>query len=167
MAFYFAAKNKLAPQPPPVSSLNVRRGKNIFLITYFLVYFWVILFMRGLTMPVIFDKIEVKERRKELRNKATYAEKLLWSSLNKSQLEGRKFPRQYSIGYYIVDFYCPSEKLVVELDGDDHFTEEGIKYDKRRDEFLTSQGLKIIRFENQEVLYNISYIIKKIKECFK
>lgn len=90
-----------------------------------------------------------------------------WQQVKGRQLEGRKFRRQISIGNYIVDFYCPEEKLVVELDGEVHFDEEAIKYDKRRTEFLESVGLKVIRFENQDVLKNTEYVLCKIKECFK
>lgn len=105
-------------------------------------------------------------KRKELRNNSTYAEVFFWQQVKGRQLEGRKFRRQSSIGSYIVDFYCPEEKLVVELDGEVHFDEEAIKYDKKRIEFLESVGLKVIRFENNEVLKNTEYVFSKIKECF-
>ena len=105
-------------------------------------------------------------KRKELRNNSTYAEVYFWQQVKGSQLEGRKFRRQVSIGSYVVDFYCPEEKLVVELDGDVHFNEEAIKYDKKRTEFLESLGLKVIRFENQDVLKNTEYVLSKIKGCF-
>ena len=115
----------------------------------------------------IFNKKELKPRRKELRNKSTYAEIFLWQQVKQSQLNGRKFRRQTSVGNYVVDFYCPEEKLVVELDGEVHFNEEAIKYDAERTEYLQSLDLKVIRFENNDVLKNTEYVLGKIKEYFK
>jgi very-short-patch-repair endonuclease len=117
-------------------------------------------------MGNIRNHIDVNERRKELRRRQTCAEKVLWLSLRNCQLEGRKFRRQESIGKYIVDFYCPSERLIIELDGADHFTEEGIIYDEKRSEYLSNLKFRIIRFENEDVIYNLDAVIKKIKECF-
>ncbi|WP_337865041.1 endonuclease domain-containing protein [Ignavibacterium sp.] len=114
----------------------------------------------------IFNKKELKPRRKGLRNNSTYAEVFFWQQVKGRQLEGRKFRRQTSIGSYVVDFYCPEEKLVVELDGDVHFNTEAVDYDKERTEFLESVGLKVIRFENQDVLSNTEYVLSKIKEYF-
>jgi very-short-patch-repair endonuclease len=114
----------------------------------------------------IFNKKELEPRRKELRNNSTYAEVFFWQQIKKSQLEGRKFRRQTSIGSYIVDFYCPEEKIVVELDGEVHFNEEVIKYDKERTEYLESIGLRVIRFENQDVLKNTEYVMNTIKKLF-
>jgi very-short-patch-repair endonuclease len=114
----------------------------------------------------IFNKKELKPRRKELRNNSTYAEVFFWQQVKDRQLEGRRFRRQTSIGPFVVDFYCPEEKLVVELDGDVHFDEEAIKYDKKRTEFLESVGLKVIRFENKDLLRNTECVLSKIKEYF-
>lgn len=74
---------------------------------------------------IINNKTELKPFRKKLRNNSTSAEATLWTYLQKSQLENRKFRRQNSLGNFIADFYCPSEKLVIELDGEDHFWEPG------------------------------------------
>ena len=114
----------------------------------------------------IFNKKELKPRRKGLRNNSTYAEVFFWQQVKQSQLEGRKFRRQISIGPYVVDIYCPEEKLIVELDGEIHFNEEAIKYDKERTVFLESLGLRVIRFENNEVLKNTEYVLTKVKEYF-
>ena len=78
----------------------------------------------------------LKEKRKYLRENMTEAELVLWSVLKGKKLEGRKFRRQHSIGHYIADFYCSSEKLIIELDGQHHFTPEGLAKDKKRDEHL-------------------------------
>lgn len=115
----------------------------------------------------IFNKKELKPRRKELRNNSTYAEVYFWQQLKSGQLAGRKFRRQTSIGSFVVDFYCPEEKLVIELDGEVHFNEEATKYDEDRTKYIESLGLKVIRFENNEVLKNTEYVLNKIKSFFK
>jgi very-short-patch-repair endonuclease len=78
---------------------------------------------------------------------------ILWNHLNCRQLEGRKFRRQYSIDYYILDFYCPEEKLCIELDGQHHYTEAGRTSDVARDKYLLECGIKTLRFANS-VVYN-------------
>ena len=77
----------------------------------------------------------------------------------KKQLDGRKFRRQHSVGNYILDFYCPSENLAVELDGEDHFWEEGIRGDKERTTYLNSLNIREIRFENRWVFADIEYLL--------
>ena len=94
-----------------------------------------------------------KDRRKDLRNNPTDAEKYLWYELKKGQLNGKKFRRQQSISKYIVDFYCPEEQLVIELDGEQHFENEHKKYDERRTEYLGKLNLRVIRFRNTDVLF--------------
>lgn len=115
----------------------------------------------------IFNKKELKPRRKELKNNSTYAEVYFWQQVRGRQLGGRNFRRQTSIGSFVVDFYCPEEKLVVELDGEVHFNEVSIEYDKERTKYIESLGLRIIRFENNEVLKNTEFVLNKIKACFK
>jgi len=115
----------------------------------------------------IYNRKYLKTRRKDLRSNSTQAEIILWQCLKGSKLEGRKFRRQQSIGNYIVDFYCPKERLVIELDGEVHFTPEAIEYDKQRTEYLESLYIKVIRFENQEVVYNIDKVLENIKSNFK
>ena len=114
-----------------------------------------------------FNRKYLKQRRKELRNNPTQAEDFLWGYLKRSQLEGRKFRRQTSINSFIVDFYCPEEKLVVELDGDFHFDNEVKKYDEERTKKIEIEGIKVIRFENQEVLLNLENVLSEIKNNFK
>ena len=72
----------------------------------------------------------------------TDAEGFLWERVRRKRLRGRQFYRQKNIGDYIVDFYCPSAKVIIELDGGQHFTKEGIKADQLRDEYLNSLGLR-------------------------
>jgi very-short-patch-repair endonuclease len=109
----------------------------------------------------------IKKTRTRLRNNPTPAEAFLWGYLKGSQLEGRKFRRQAGIKSFIVDFYCPAEKLVVELDGDFHFDDEGIRYDKERTKKIENEGINVIRFENQEVLLNLEHVLSEIKNKFK
>jgi very-short-patch-repair endonuclease len=106
------------------------------------------------------------DRRKKLRNNPTNAETVLWRYLKNSQLLNRKFRRQHSIKNYIVDFYCVSERVVVELDGDIHLVGNNPEYDKIRNEFLENMGIKVLRFRNNEVLKNIDNILDIIKSNF-
>ena len=86
-----------------------------------------------------------------MRKKMTPAEIALWTMLQKKQLDGVRFLRQYSIGAYFVDFYSPKYHLAVELDGEYHFDEQRIQYDKKRTAFLNEKGIRVLRFENFEV----------------
>jgi len=114
-----------------------------------------------------FNRKNLRDKRKNLRNNLTQAEAFLWGHLKNGQLEGRKFRRQSSIKNFIVDFYCPEEKLVIELDGDFHFDEQVMKDDEKRTEQIEEEGIKVIRFENQEVLLNLDSVLSKIKSYFK
>jgi len=104
--------------------------------------------------------------RKSLRNNLTPAEAFLWKLLKNSQLDDRKFRRQHSVGNYILDFYCPSERLAIELDGEHHFTQEGIEYDRIRTGYINSINITVIRFENRVVFKNTDWVLDKIKKCF-
>src|ERR1035437_1952232 len=105
------------------------------------------------------------ERRKELRNNSTSQEDLLWSKLKNSQI-GLKFRRQHSIGGYIVDFYCPSKRLVIEIDGPQHFTKDNKEYDEIRTEFFKGLDIKVLRFTNIEIDTNIYEVLQKIISSF-
>jgi len=109
----------------------------------------------------------LKSRRQELRNNSTPAEKLLWSILQHSNLGSYKFRRQHSVGAYILDFYCPSECLAVELDGDSHFTDEAIEYDRERTAYLNALGIKVLRFLNTDVYDNLNVVCERILEEIK
>ncbi len=101
------------------------------------------------------------ERRRALRKNATPQEIILWSRIRNIQL-GKKFRRQHSIGPYIVDFYCPENQLVIEVDGSQHFDEDDVLYDKQRTRFLESQGCVVLRFANNEVNTNIDGVLMRI-----
>jgi very-short-patch-repair endonuclease len=105
--------------------------------------------------------------RKNLRNNSTSAEAVLWKHLSNRKLVGRKFRRQHSVGNFIIDFYCHSEKLGIELDGEPHFWQAGIEKDMIKEEFLLGESIKILRFENRWVFEDIDYVLKKILEEFE
>ena len=109
---------------------------------------------------------KLKTLRKCLRKNLTPAEAKLWKYLQNKQLDGRKFRRQHSINNYILDFYCPSEKLAIELDGEVHNIETQAEYDNERDLFLFNCGIKVLRFENKLVFENTEYLIDCIKKEF-
>ena len=92
----------------------------------------------------------------EMRKNQTDEEKKVWYQI----LKGRtpKFHRQRIIGNYIVDFYCPQLRLAIEIDGYQHFYEENIEYDNKRTEYIESQDIYILRFENTEVNKDIEYV---------
>ena len=108
-----------------------------------------------------------KNFRKELRNSLTAAEAVLWQNLKGRQLLGKKFRRQIGIGRYIVDFYCPESGLVIELDGDRHFSITIDEYEAERTKYLEEEGLRIIRFENNELYDNLEAVLETIKEAIK
>lgn len=94
----------------------------------------------------------------------TEAERILWSKLRRKELKGLQVYRQRIIGNYIVDFYCPGAKLVIELDGDQHYTDEGIREDQKRDEYLNSLGMRVLRFSDREVFENLEGVVERIWE---
>ena len=112
------------------------------------------------------NRPELKQYRKELRNNGTSAEATLWRFLKGKQLEGRKFRRQHSVENYILDFYCPSERLAIELDGAGHFSASGLDYDHERTKVLNSHGITVVRFENCEVFEATEAVLETIKSNF-
>ncbi len=115
----------------------------------------------------IHNKKELESRRKRLRKNATPAEAFLWKYLQQKKLEGRKFRRQHSILNFIVDFYCPEEELVVELDGQGHMNPTTEEKDDLRTQQLETIGLKVIRFENKSVFDNLDWVLEEIRSNFK
>lgn len=114
----------------------------------------------------IFNSKKNKPLRRNLRNAATPHEIKLWTYLRRDQL-GYRFRRQYGIGKYIVDFYCPDKKLVVELDGSHHFEEDAINYDEKRTEFLESLDYTVLRFTDSDINVNIEGVLLKISEVLR
>ena len=113
-------------------------------------------------MTQFFNKTSEKEKRRSLRNNMTAAEALVWSRLRNNLVLGYKFRRQYSVGPYVIDFYCPALKLAVEIDGDSHFVTEAIDNDQRRQAFIESFGIQFLRFTNHEVNRGMDAVLEKI-----
>ena len=107
---------------------------------------------------------ELKTLARQLRKNMTEAESFLWQRIRRKQLKGRQFYRQRNIGNYIVDFYCPSAKVIVELDGGQHYTQAGIRRDYVRDKYLESLDFTILRFSDREVFKNIEGVLERIFE---
>jgi len=109
----------------------------------------------------------LKENRRALRNDATPAEGELWKHLKDAQLHGRKFRRQHSVGNYILDFYCPSERLAIELDGQVHLHAAATEADAERDMALKALGIKMLRFENKDIFQHPEVVLQEIAEAFR
>ena len=101
----------------------------------------------------------LKQPSRHLRSEMTDAEQALWARLRRKQIMDVQFYRQKPIGRYIADFYAPKVYLVVEVDGGGHFEEETKQYDARRTEFLQTQGLKVLRFNNLEILKELEAVM--------
>ena len=99
-----------------------------------------------------FNRSEQKELRRYLRNHFTPAEVELWKKLRKKQVRGLLFRRQFGVGPYVLDFYCPELRLAIELDGAVHDSAEAIAYDRERTDYLTGEfGIHVLRFRNELV----------------
>ncbi|PYF79172.1 very-short-patch-repair endonuclease [Marinomonas alcarazii] len=88
-------------------------------------------------------------------------ERRLWFHIRGRQL-GVKFRRQHGVGSYIVDFYCPEKHLVIEVDGDSHYTDEARKYDIERTIYLNRKGLQVLRFTNEQVMNELDAVLNVI-----
>ncbi len=99
---------------------------------------------------------------RELRNTMTESERVLWQRLRSRQVQGVQFYRQKPIGRFIVDFYAPSAKLVIEVDGSQHYEEDGLQRDKERNAYLSAFGLRVLRFNNRQVLMEIDAVMDVI-----
>ena len=106
----------------------------------------------------------LKRFARELRKNMTDAERRVWMRIRMKQLKGSQFYRQKNIGNYIVDFYCPAAKLIVEIDGGQHYSEDGIVRDKLREAYLKSLGFKILRFTDREAFESIDGVLETICE---
>jgi very-short-patch-repair endonuclease len=107
------------------------------------------------------DKLNADFKRK-LRAEMTRPEIRLWYRLRLRQLQGLKFRRQHGIGPYVVDFYCPERKFVIEVDGESHGEEEQVAHDDKRTAFLETLGIRIVRYTNHEVMKNIEGVLADV-----
>jgi very-short-patch-repair endonuclease len=105
----------------------------------------------------------LKPRARNLRREMTDAEQLLWLHLRRKQIGGVQFYRQKPIGNYIVDFYAPRAKIVIEVDGSQHDEPRAIEADVERDEFLSRLKLNVLRFNNLQVLRETESVLDTIR----
>lgn len=117
-------------------------------------------------MTIIFNRTSERVKRKALRKAMPKAEVILWAYLKNKQLYGYKFRRQYSVGPFIIDFYCPRLKLAIEIDGPTHFTKQVEKYDFQRQKYIESFGIRFLRVTNLDIYENIDGVIEGITEYF-
>jgi very-short-patch-repair endonuclease len=103
-----------------------------------------------------------RTRARALRRNTTDAERIIWNSLRAKRLAQVNFRRQTPIGPYIVDFVCHEAQLIVEIDGGQHFESQHEKRDARRDAFLATQGYRVIRFSNLDVMSNRYGVLESI-----
>jgi len=104
----------------------------------------------------------LKELARELRKKETSAEFLLWGLLRSRQVLGVKFRRQHQFGNYVADFYCHEAKLVLECDGAAHEPNEQWHHDQNRDAYMIAQGLRVLRFTNEQILIETQKVLDEI-----
>jgi len=110
-------------------------------------------------MTVLFNKKQFTSLRKTLRSEMTKGERVLWSRIKNSQLNGWKFRRQCGIGRFVVDFYCPALKLVVEIDGSTHDEEAVFVKDEARQKYLESLGLTVKRYNGERVFFELDDVL--------
>jgi very-short-patch-repair endonuclease len=115
-------------------------------------------------MTQLYNQNSEKDKRRQLRQNITKAEKLIWDKLRDRQLENCKFRRQYSADKFVIDFYSPELKLAIEIDGDSHFLDGAVEYDKARQEFIESAGIKFLRFTNNYVYANLPVVLENIAQ---
>lgn len=99
----------------------------------------------------------------KLRKEMTPAEVILWKALRARRFSGYKFRRQHPVGRFILDFYCAECHLAVEVDGDSHLQQ--LAYDKYREEHLAMYGYRVLRFRNDEVLTDLTFVLTSIEQA--
>ena len=116
-----------------------------------------------MAMTNYFNRGAAKDKRRILRRAETAAEVLLWERLRDRQVGGLKFRRQFSVGVYVLDFYCSACRLAIEMDGESHASLEAQEYDAERTEFLATLNIHVIRFPNSSVYSDIASVISIIR----
>jgi len=107
--------------------------------------------------------LSLKFKAKELRHNMTETEKILWKKLRNKQQSGMHFRRQHPYGIYILDFYCFKANLAIEIDGKIHLGRK--EYDEERSKYLESSGLKVLRFNNEDIDKRLDWVLNKIDKC--
>ncbi|MDC0449212.1 endonuclease domain-containing protein, partial [bacterium] len=114
-------------------------------------------------MKYLFNNKKLIKHRRILRTNSTEPEIILWNQLRNKKFHNTKFKRQYSVGLYVLDFYCPRYRLAIELDGRHHESKNTKKYDKERTKQLDEVGIKVLRFRNEKVVNNLGRILEIIE----
>jgi very-short-patch-repair endonuclease len=109
----------------------------------------------------------LKDNSRLLRTNMTDAEQALWHKLRRKQIQGVQFYRQKPLLSFVVDFYCPAAKLVIELDGSQHFEAEHQAKDQARDAALAGLGLHVLRFDNRQVLLETDAVLAVIDRAVR
>lgn len=115
----------------------------------------------------VYNQLDSKDFRRQLRRNQTFQERKLWSLVRNHKILGLKFFRQYGIGRYTVDFYCPRVRLVIEADGGQHNTPQGRQNDRLRSDYFEGLHIKVLRFWNSEIDGNIEGVNQRIYETIK
>jgi very-short-patch-repair endonuclease len=115
-------------------------------------------------MTEIFNRFSERELRRSLRKTMPSAELLLWAKLRRRQVAGARFRRQYGVGRYVVDFYCPALRLAIEVDGPTHLGEDAVVYDRCRQEVIEVLGIEFLRFTNREIYEDLDGVVVVILE---
>ena len=116
-------------------------------------------------MTKLFNQSAQKQKRRDLRKEMTSAEGVVWSRIRNHRI-GYKFRRQFSIGTYVADFYCSELKLVVEIDGGQHFENEAIEYDNARTKYFNDLGMTVVRYTKADVKRNpVSVMDDLMRHC--
>ena len=113
-------------------------------------------------MTEFFNREAEKERRRQLRQSMPTAEVMLWTCLKGRRMLGCKFRRQYGVGPFLIDFDSVEIKLGIELDGESHFHNQAQEYDQKRQKFIESFGIKIIRFLNDDIDEGLDGVLQAI-----
>ncbi|MGB3543283.1 endonuclease domain-containing protein [Rubrivirga sp.] len=113
------------------------------------------------------NRPDLLDRRRALRNGATKAEAVLWSALKGRRLDGLKFRRQHSVGRFVLDFYCPSRRLGLEVDGGVHDDPARAAYDGDRQRWLEARGIRVVRATNAEVLETLDVVVERVRDAVR
>ena len=108
-----------------------------------------------------------KKLRQHLRNNMPRTEVLLWNRIKGKQILGYKIRRQYGVGNYVIDFYCPKLKLGIEIDGDSHFTVKGLNHDRIRNNYIAGKGIELLRVTTTEIYDNMDGVLEYIVREFQ
>lgn len=115
-------------------------------------------------VPQVYTRKDSEPTRSTLRKRMTAPELVFWTAVRNRKLKDYKFRRQYSVGRYVIDFYCPSVRLGIEIDGESHFVDNQQQYDRVRQEYIDALGIKVLRYTNTEVMKNLNGVLEDVSK---